>query len=78
MTLYWARYSWSTIAGELGIEEKIISKGLGHVDKTMAGKKYIRFDWSKVDNANRKIISHVLGVENMPPSPVNSQSADTP
>ena len=60
LTMYWARYSWATIADSLDIPEKTISKGLGHVDKTMAGRKYIAFDWSKVDKANRQIINHVL------------------
>jgi len=60
LTLYWARYSWATIADGLDIPEKTISKGLGHVDKSMAGRKYIAFDWSKVDKANRQVINRVL------------------
>ena len=60
LTMYHARYSWATIADSLDIPEKTISKGLGHVDKTMAGRKYIAFDWSKVDRANRQVINHVL------------------
>ena len=60
MTMYWARYSWATIADSLDIPEKTISKGLGHVDKSMAGRKYIAYDWSKVDKANRSVIDFVL------------------
>lgn len=60
LTLYWARYSWATIADSIGIPEKTISKGLGHTDKTMAGRKYIAFDWSKVDEANRKVICYTF------------------
>ena len=60
LTMYWARYSWATIADNFDIPEKTISKGLGHVDKTMAGRKYIVFDWSKVDKANRHVIDFVL------------------
>ena len=60
LTMYWARYSWATIADSLDIPEKTISKGLGHVDKSMAGRKYIAFDWSKVDRANRLVIENVL------------------
>jgi integrase len=60
LTLYWARYSWATIADSIGIDEKTISKGLGHIDKTIAGRHYIAFDWSKVDRANRQVIDHVL------------------
>jgi len=60
LTMYWARYSWATIADSIDIPEKTISKGLGHVDKSMAGRKYIAFDWSKVDRANREVIDFVL------------------
>jgi integrase len=60
LTMYWARYSWATIADRIGIQEKIISKGLGHVDKSLAGRTYISFDWSRVDRANRQVIDTVL------------------
>lgn len=60
LTLYWARYSWATIADSLDIQEKTISKALGHTDKSLAGRKYIAFDWSKIDHANRKVIDYVL------------------
>jgi integrase len=60
LTMYWARYSWATIADSIGIQEKTISKGLGHVDKSLAGRKYIASDWSKVDVANRQVIDFVL------------------
>jgi integrase len=59
LTLYWARYSWATIADGIGIQEKIISKGLGHVDKSMAGRHYIAFDWTRVDAANREVLDFV-------------------
>ena len=62
LTMYHARYSWATIADSLDIPEKTISKGLGHVDKTTAGRKYIAYDWSKVDRANRCVISFVLKI----------------
>jgi integrase len=65
MTLYWARYSWATIADGIGVDEKTISKGLGHVDKTMAGRHYIAFDWTKVDRANRRVIDFVLGARGL-------------
>ncbi|MDR0756466.1 MAG: site-specific integrase [Tannerella sp.] len=60
LTMYWARYSWATIADGIGIPEKTISKGLGHVDKSLAGRTYISFDWSKVDRANREVINFVM------------------
>ena len=60
LTMYWARYSWATIADSIDIQEKTISKGLGHADTSLAGKKYISFDWSKVDKANRQVIDFVF------------------
>jgi len=65
MTMYWARYSWATIADGLDIQEKTISKGLGHVDRSMAGRKYIAYDWSKVDRANRIVIDHILKINEL-------------
>lgn len=59
LTFYWARYTWATLADKLGISEKEISKGLGHVDTSIAGKFYISYDWTKVDRANRKVIDYV-------------------
>lgn len=60
MTFYWARYTWATLADRLGIAEKEIGKGLGHADRSVAGKYYIAYDWSKVDRANRAVIDSVL------------------
>lgn len=62
MTFYWARYTWATLADKIGISEKEISKGLGHVDVSVAGKFYISYDWTKVDRANRKVIDYVLNL----------------
>lgn len=62
MTFYWARYTWATLADRLGISEKEISKGLGHVDTSIAGKFYISYDWTKVDRANRTVIDHIASL----------------
>lgn len=59
LTFYWARYTWATLADKLGISEKEISKGLGHVDTSIAGKFYISYDWTKVDRANRTVIEYI-------------------
>lgn len=59
LTFYWARYTWATLADKLGISEKEISKGLGHVDTSIAGKFYISYDWTKVDRANRMVIDYI-------------------
>lgn len=59
LTFYWARYTWATLADKIGISEKEISKGLGHVDASIAGKFYISYDWTKVDRANRMVIDYI-------------------
>lgn len=59
LTFYWARYTWATLADKLGISEKEISKGLGHVDTSIAGKFYISYDWTKVDRANRTVLNYI-------------------
>lgn len=59
-TLYWARYSWATYASKIDIPDFTISKALGHSDATMAQRKYISFDWSKVDKANRRVIDYAV------------------
>ena len=69
-TLYWARYSWATYASKIGIPDYIISKALGHADATMAQRKYISFDWSKVDDANRKVIDYVQSIKKPDSRPV--------
>lgn len=66
LTFYWARYTWATLADKIGVSEKEIGKGLGHVDTSVAGKFYISYDWTKVDRANRKVIDYVLGKTKTP------------
>lgn len=61
MTLYWARYSWATYAAGLDVPESVIGKALGHTDVTLAGSRYISFDWRKVDAANRRVLDWVWG-----------------
>lgn len=64
ITFYWARYSWATYASKLDISDSTISKALGHAESSLAEKKYISFDWSKVDKANRRVIDYALyGIE---------------
>lgn len=64
LTFYWARYTWATLADKLGISEKEISKGLGHVDTSIAGKFYISYDWTKVDRANRTVLDYLSNMIN--------------
>lgn len=57
--MYMARYTWATIADHVGVSHDIISKALGHSDKSTAEKFYISFDWAKVDNANQRVIDSI-------------------
>lgn len=57
---YLARYSWATYADKIGISERIIGKALGHTGTSLADKRYISFDWSKVDIANEQVIEYVF------------------
>lgn len=60
LSMYYARYSWATYADQLGVDEKVISKSLGHTDQSVAGRHYISYDWKRTDEANRKVIDYVL------------------
>jgi len=60
ITFYWARYSWATYASKIDISDSTISKALGHAESTLAEKKYISFDWTKVDRANRRVIDYAF------------------
>ena len=63
ISIYWARHSWATLAAEIDIPDATISAALGHGhgDKTTA--IYIDFRQKKVDEANRRVIDYVLGVD---------------
>lgn len=57
LTSYVARHSWATYASELDISRDIISHALGHhVNVT---DTYIRFNYEKVDEANRRVIDYL-------------------
>ena len=58
ITSYVARHSWASFASELDIQRDVISYALGHhVNVT---DTYIRFNFSKVDEANRRVIDYLL------------------
>ncbi len=57
--LYLARDTWATIASQIGIPLEIISKALGHTDNSTAERYYISFDWTKVKEANEKVIASI-------------------
>lgn len=55
---YLARYSWATTAFDMGVQESTIDLGLGHAGKTMATRHYIKPNFNKVDEANKKVIEY--------------------
>ena len=63
ITMYWARHTWATLAhGDLGIELSTVSDALGHQPENKVTLIYIKKkDYSKVDEANRKVIDYFLG-----------------
>lgn len=61
LTTYWARHTWATIAASLDIPKETIAQALGHGGNTITDI-YIDFDRRKVDEANRRVIDHVLGL----------------
>ncbi len=60
-SVYWARYSWATIAAELDIPERTVGAALGQSTKTSVTSIYIRTDMRrKVDEAQRKVADYVF------------------
>lgn len=64
LSSYWARHTWATIASELDIPDATISAALGHSTTNKTTAIYIDFNREKIDNANRKVIDYVLGLNN--------------
>lgn len=64
LSSYWARHTWATLASELDIPEDVISRALGHSYSTGAAvtQVYINFNRKKIDDANRKVIDYILGI----------------
>lgn len=58
LTSYVARHSWATFASELDIPRDVISHALGH--HTNVTDTYIRFNYEKIDRANRQVIDYLL------------------
>jgi integrase len=59
---YSARHSWATIArNELNIDKYTVHEALNHVDKNMEiTDVYIKKDFSRINEANRKVIDYVI------------------
>ena len=62
LSTYWARHTWATIAAELDIPKETIAHALSHSVNDVTSI-YIKFDNRKVDEANRKVIDYVNGME---------------
>ena len=66
LTTYYARYSWATIASDLGVSRDVIAHALGQRVNSITDWD-IDFDQRKVDAANRRIIDHINGISaNLP------------
>lgn len=59
LSTYFARHSVATIAYSLGIMESTISEMLGHSYGNLMTSVYIERDYSKQDEANRKVIDAI-------------------
>lgn len=55
LIMYHARHTWATMAASLDIEEKTIAKALSHSYRNTTSR-YARFDFRKVDEANRMVL----------------------
>lgn len=60
LSSYWSRHTWATIAASIDIPKETISEALGHSIGSEVTSIYIKFDHKKVDEANRKVIDHIL------------------
>lgn len=62
VSVYWARYSWSTIAADLDIPERTIGAALGQSTKKSVTSIYIRTDMrKKVTEAQTRVRDFVFG-----------------
>lgn len=58
---YWFRHTWATIArNECNISKDDIDLCLNHVGQNKMADVYIKTDWSRIDNANRKVLDFVF------------------
>lgn len=61
VTSYWARHTWASIAAELDIPDATIAMALGHsTSDNRVTQTYIRRNFRKVDEANRRVLDYVL------------------
>lgn len=60
LSTYAARHTWATIAFRIGVPKDTISLALGHSFGNRTTDIYIDYTFDSVDEANRKVIDHVL------------------
>lgn len=58
LSTYYARHSWASIASRLDIPHDVIREALGHTRSVT--DIYIKFYTKRIDEANRKIIDHII------------------
>lgn len=58
---YQARYSWATYAVNVGVQELVIDKALGHKPRGLVGQRYAYVTWDMVNRANRDVIEFANG-----------------
>lgn len=64
LTYYAARHSWATIArNDCGISMDDVAMSLNHKSGHDVTDTYIKKDWSRIDQANRKVIDFVFHPE---------------
>ncbi|MBQ0054170.1 MAG: site-specific integrase [Bacteroidales bacterium] len=64
ISIYWARYSWASIAAELDIPERTIDAALAHSTKKSVASIYIRTDMRrKIEEAQRKVADYIFNQE---------------
>ena len=54
------RRTWATLAGELECPEVVIDRSMGHVVRTVNGRFYEKYDWSRTAKWNRRVLDYVL------------------
>ena len=58
LTFYYARHSWASLASnECNIPIEVVGMALGHSDSKVITNIYIKKDWGKVFEANRKVLN---------------------
>lgn len=58
VSMYYARYSWASIASSIGIEKDVIVYALHPFERDVTDL-YINFDLKRVDEANKKVMATV-------------------